>query len=141
MDGPALGATDGICDGVALGAEDGVELGEELGAALGTSLGPTLGKELGVALGDVLGVVLLGAEDGIGLGWALGAALCRPVVSTTQALSHVTAVWAMARPTIFPLVPIVIADPARTLPIKILSAPIVRALPRIQKMLSALASP
>jgi hypothetical protein len=105
-------------------------LGEVLGLLLGKVLGEVLGTVLGLVLGKVLGAVL---------GEVLGLSLCRPVVSTLQAVSQVTAVWAMARPIIFPLVPIVIADPASTLPTKVLLAPRVKPVPRIQYTLSGLA--
>ena len=65
---------------------------------------------------------------------------------TVHAVSYVTAVWVMARPTIAPLVPIVMADvmadSTSTLPTKILPAPMVRAVPRNhQKIFSGLAPP
>jgi hypothetical protein len=84
--------------------------------------------------GASLGVEL-GMEDGSDDG-------CAELIfleSTVHAVSQVTAVWAMARPRIFSFVPIVMADPARTVPTKMLSAPMVRAVPRTQKTFSTLA--
>ena len=79
-------------------------------------------------------MLILGSE----LGSSDGAVLIT-FDSIMQAVSQVTAVWAMALPIIVAFVPIVIADPASTLPTKMLAAPMVKPVPKTQKTLSALA--
>jgi hypothetical protein len=104
-------------------------------AVQGAAMGALIGAELGPALGTGLGLIL-----GAALGTALGLALCRPLVSIVQAVSQVTAVCAIARPTMLSFVPMVLADPASTFSTKVLSAPMVRAVPRTQKTFSFQAS-
>jgi hypothetical protein len=143
--GPPLGDTLGPLLGAELGAPLGDELGLLLGVALGDELGPVLGDKLGAALGPALGQIpgwqtLSSEQVSSPLRVTPSPQWVSSIHSTTaQAVSHVTAVWAMARPTIFAFDPIVIAEPANTLPTKMLTAPMVRAVPRNQSTFSALA--
>ncbi len=63
----------------------------------------------------------------------------QPPHPTAQAVAQITADWAKARPHNLPFGPNAMAIPARTVPSKRLSPPIVRVVPRTQKTLSNLA--